>query len=304
MNGEIAVVGGTGYTGREIVSLLLKAGHSGIRVLTGHLDRPHPFGGSVKIYGLEFGDPSTIREALRGVRVLYNTYWVRFRRGDVSFERAVSNTAKLFEAAREEGVERVVHISITNPSLDSAYGYFRGKAAVEEELKRSGLSYAVLRPTIIFGKGDILINNMAWILRRFRFFPVFGSGEYKVTPVYVGDVASACISYAQTAANVVLDCVGPETYTFKGLLETIAKALGIKALIFGAPKSFSMLLGRILSLYLGEPVVTEEEVGALMDNLLFSNAEPLGSTRFSEWVAQNSQDLGRRFASEIERHYL
>jgi len=196
-----------------------------------------------------------------------------------------------------------VHISITNPSLDSAYGYFRGKAAVEEELKRSGLSYAILRPTIIFGRGDILINNMAWIIRRFRFFPVFGSGEYKVTPVYVGDVASACIRYANTTTNLVLDCVGPETYTFKGLLETIARAVGVKALIFGAPKAFSMLLGRILSLFLGEPVVTEEEVGALIDNLLCSSAEPLGSTRFSEWVTQNSQDLGTRFASEIQRHY-
>ncbi|PSN94505.1 hypothetical protein B9Q04_02090 [Candidatus Marsarchaeota G2 archaeon BE_D] len=304
MDDEIAVVGGTGYTGREIVSLLLKAGHSGVRVLTGHPDRPHPFGSSIRIYRLEFDDPSTMHGALRGVRVLYNTYWVRFRRGDVSFERAVSNTARLFEAAREEGVERVVHISITNPSLDSAYGYFRGKAAVEEELKRSGLSYAILRPTIIFGREDILINNMAWIIRRFRFFPVFGSGEYKVTPVYVGDVASACIKYAHTTTNVVLDCVGPETYTFKSLLETIARAVGVRALIFGSPKALSMLLGRILSLLLGEPVVTEEEVGALMDNLLYSSAEPLGSTRFSEWVTQNSQDLGVKFASEIQRHYI
>ncbi|MEM0120266.1 MAG: NAD(P)H-binding protein [Thermoprotei archaeon] len=300
---KVAVVGGTGYTGREIVRILLRIGRPEIRILTGHPTRPHPFGERVKIFALNFENKSELRRALKGVRFIYNTYWVRFRRGNVSFEGAVSNTAKLFDAAREEGVERVVHISITNPSLTSPYGYFKGKAQVEELLKKSGLSYAILRPTIIFGLGDILINNMAWVMRRFRFFPLFGSGKYRVTPVYVGDVASACVRYAHEEANLIRDCVGPETYTFRDLLKTIGSALGIRALIFAAPKGFTMFLGKILSLYLGEPIVTGEEVGALMDGLLCSDAQPLGLTRFSEWVSQNSQVLGLKFASEIQRHY-
>lgn len=296
------MVGGTGYTGKEIVRILLERGESDVRILTGHPNRPHPFGGRVKIFRLEFEVPK-LRAILNGVRCLYNTYWVRFERGNVSFESAVSNTLKLFEAAAQEGVERVVHISITNPSKDSPYGYFRGKAVLEESLAKSGLSYAILRPTVIFGLGDILVNNMAWVIRRFHFFPVFGSGEYKITPVYVGDVASACVEYAQKSENVVVDCVGPETYTFKNLVKTIARALRVRALVFGTPKSFALALGSILSFFLGEPIVTADEVGALMDNLLYSPARPLGRTRFSEWLKQNASLVGLKFASEIERHY-
>ncbi len=299
----VAVVGGTGYTGSEIVRLLLREEGVEVRVITGHPNRPHGFGDRIRVLRLSFDDPQRLRQSLKHVRVLYNTYWVRFKRGDVDFNKAVSNTIKLLDAAYDEGVERVVHISITNPSENSPYGYFRGKAQVEAYLKKRGLSYAVLRPTVVFGLGDILINNMTWIIRRFRFFPVFGSGEYRLTPVYVGDVAAACIDLAQSAHNTVVDCVGPESYTFKGLLETIADALQVRALITGSPKWLAMGLGRILSLYVGEPIVTSEEVGALMDNLLYSTAKPLGNTCFSSWIKQNATRVGLRFASEIARHY-
>lgn len=298
----VVVVGGTGYTGKEIVKRLLGRGETEIRILTGHPQRPHPFGNRVKVLRLVF-EEKELRAALRGVKTLYNTYWVRFRRGKVGFDTAVSNTLKLFEAAALEGVERVVHISITNPSKNSPYGYFRGKAILEESLMKSGLSYAILRPTVIFGLGDILINNMAWIIRRFRFFPVFGSGEYRITPVYVGDVAEACVEQAEKHRNVAQDCVGPETYTFRALLKTMAQAMGIRALIFGAPKNLVLALGSVLSFFLREPIVTREEVGALMDNLLYSEAEPLGKTRFSEWIKSHADLVGLRFASEIERHY-
>jgi uncharacterized protein YbjT (DUF2867 family) len=298
------VVGGTGYTGRRIVEILLGQGEKSVGILTGHPSRPHEFREHVSIHAFNFEDKAKLVESLRWTDTVYNTYWVRFKRGSVGFEQAVANSQTLFDACRAAGVRRVVHISITNPSEQSKYGYFKGKALVEKALMKTLDSYAVLRPTIVYGAGDILINNIAWIMRKYRFFPVFGSGEYRVTPVYVGDLATKAVELASKSGNFVVDAVGPESLTFRGLVSSLAEALDKKIRVVRTARSVAVFLGWILSLSLGEPVVTREEVGALMDELLFSEATPIGQTKFTEWVKQNSGSLGLRFASEIKRHYV
>jgi len=183
---EIHVVTGAfGYSGKYIARRLLGAGCQ-VRTLTNSPNRKHPFGGDLKAYRLDFENPSRLVESLRGAKVLYNTYWVRFNRAGFGHAVAVENTLKLLRAAREAGVERVVHLSITNPSEDSELEYFRGKARLERELIHSGLSYAILRPALLFGKEDILINNIAWCLRTFPLFAVFGDGQYRLQPIYSG----------------------------------------------------------------------------------------------------------------------
>ena len=104
------------------------------------------------------------------------------------FDLAVENTRMLFEAAKRAGVGRIVHFSVTNVSSGSALPYFRGKAQVEDMLVGLGIPYAIIRPTLVFGVGDLLLNNMAWALRRFPVFPVYGNGDYPVQPVYVEDL--------------------------------------------------------------------------------------------------------------------
>jgi NADH dehydrogenase len=103
-----------------------------VKTLTGHPDRPNPFGDRVSVASFHFEDPRKLAGHLRGTTTLYNTYWVRFPHGDITFERAVANSQTLIGAAREAGVRRIVHVSITNPSKDSPFEYFRGKARVEE----------------------------------------------------------------------------------------------------------------------------------------------------------------------------
>ena len=101
-------------------------------------------------------------------------------------------------------------VSITNSSEDSPLPYFRGKAAVERIVIESGLSYAIVRPSVIFGGEDILINNIAWLLRRFPVFAVPGSGDYRLQPVCVEDVAEIAVDAACDEGSVALDAVGPE----------------------------------------------------------------------------------------------
>src|SRR5438132_2533792 len=159
------VTGAFSYSGSHIARRLLDAGRR-VRTLSFHPDRPHPLRASVQARPYRFDDPEALTRSLEGVSTLYNTFWVRFDHGHTSFEQAIERSRSLFTAAHRAGVKRIVHLSITNPSVSSPLPYFRGKALVEDALAQAGVPYSIVRPTLIFG-GDheVLVNNIAWILR-------------------------------------------------------------------------------------------------------------------------------------------
>jgi len=212
-----AVTGAFGYSGRYIAARLLEAGHELI-TLTNSTGRPNPFGERVRPAPFSFDNPAALERTLQGVDVLYNTYWVRFNHRDFTHAQAVQNTLTLFEAARRAGVRRVVHVSITNPSENSPLEYFRCKAKLELALLESGLSHAILRPAVLFGREDILINNIAWSLRRFPVFPVFGDGSYRLQPIYVDDLAELAVAQGRQSGNAIVNAIGPETFTYRELI--------------------------------------------------------------------------------------
>jgi NADH dehydrogenase len=296
------VTGAFSFTGKYIARRLLAMGEP-VRTLTGHPRRPHPFGGDVEVMPLAFDRPVELTQALRGASTLYNTYWIRFAYGAVTFERAVQNTLTLFQAARDAGVGRIVHVSITGASVRSALPYFRGKALIEEALAASGLGYAILRPTVIFGSEDILINNIAWILRTLPVFAVPGDGRYRVQPVHVDDVARIAVDAGHQTASVVVDAVGPETYAYEDLVRLVAGAVGRRARIAHLPPALVLLAGRLLGGLVRDVVLTRDEIAGLMAGLLVSAGPPTGATRLSRWLLENSATVGARYASELGRHY-
>lgn len=297
---RVAVTGAFGYSGRYIARRLVAAGHQVI-TLTNSPNRAHGFGSAVEAYRFNFGAPRKLAESLRGTEVLINTYWVRFDHALFTHSEAVENSRILFRAAAEAGVRRIVHVSITNPDPGSDLPYFSGKAAVEQALFESGLSYCVLRPTVLFGKEDVLINNIAWALRRLPVFGVFGSGEYRLQPIYVDDLAGAAVSEAEETDNRIVNAIGPETFTFRGLVETIARAIGVRRRIVSVPPALGYLAGRFLGRVVGDVVITREEIRGLMEGRLYVDDPPLGTTRLSDWVAEHRDTLGRRYTSEMAR---
>jgi NADH dehydrogenase len=296
------VTGAFGYTGRYITERLLNAGRS-VRTLTGHPNRPHPFGDAVAVAPLDFEDRRGLEQHLRGASTLYNTYWVRFPYGDVTFERAVRNSETLIEAAREAGVGRIVHVSITNPSQDSPFPYFAGKAHVEELVRASGLGFALVRPTVVFGREDILINNLAFILRRLPVFGVPGSGSYRVRPVSVTDVADICVRAGETHEDQVVDAVGPEIFTFEELLRAIAGAIGRRVAFVHVPTQMALVAASAIGRVVGDVLVTRDELGGLMAELVTTDGPATGRGVLTEWIAENAATIGRRYASEVSRHF-
>lgn len=299
-SGVSAVTGAFGYSGRYIAQRLLDAGGE-VVTLTNSSHRPDPFEGRVKSYPLDFHQPHNLTDALRGVSVLYNTYWVRFNHRLFTHREAVANTKTLFDAAREAGVERVVHVSITNPSENSPLEYFRGKAELERALVASGLSYAILRPTVLFGKQDILINNIAWMLRRFPVFGVFGDGRYRMQPIYVDDLAGLAVRQGGGTDNVVIDAIGPETFAYRELVTVIGRAIGRPRPVISVPPSLAYYVAAGVGKVIGDVVITRDEIRGLMDDLLYVDAPPAGATRLTTWVGEHKSTLGVRYANELAR---
>jgi NADH dehydrogenase len=301
MNTELHVVTGAyGYTGKYIASQLLQDGHN-VRTLTNSKPLPDLFDGQVETYPLAFDNPGKLVESLRGAKVLYNTYWVRFNHKRFSHASAVENTKRLFDAAKTAGVERIVHVSITNPSVNSPFEYFQGKGELEEYLKELGLSYAILRPAVFFGKEGILINNIAWMLRRFPIYGLFGDGSYGIQPIHVEDFAKLAIVVGRQTENITLDATGPESFTFKELVRALGNIIDCPRPIISIPPWLGLLAGSLVGLFVRDVVITREEIGGLMAGLLAVDSEPLGTTKLTEWAERQKNNLGKKYASELAR---
>ena len=272
-----------------------------VRTITNSTGRQSPLQGRIEARPFNFDQPDRLVESLRGASVLYNTYWVRFNASDFRHSTAVENTITLFRAAKEAGVERLVHVSITNPSEDSPLEYFHGKAVLERALRESGLSYAILRPTVLFGEQDILINNIAWLLRRFPVFGVFGTGQYRLQPIFVDDLASLAVAQGASRENAIINAIGPETFTYRSLVRTIGQAIGRVRPIFSIQPALGTILGWALGQVVGDVVITRPEIEGLMAELLYVDSPPAGATSLSAWARDHSSSLGIRYSSEMAR---
>jgi uncharacterized protein YbjT (DUF2867 family) len=294
------VTGAFGFSGKYIARRLLDAGHR-VRTLTNSMGRRNPFGDAIEVRPLDFEREDQLADSLRGAKVLYNTYWVRFNYATFGHSTAVENTLTLFRAAKKAGVARVVHVSITNPSENSRLEYFRGKAQLERALIESGLSYAILRPAVLFGREDILINNIAWTLRKTPVFFIFGDGKYHLQPIYVDDLAKLAIEQGRSIENAIINAIGPETFTYRQLVRTLAEMLGKRRLLISVPAGVGYLGGSVIGWFLRDKMFTREEIEGLMADLLHVDAPPAGETKLTDWVRENADQLGVRYASELAR---
>jgi len=297
---KVAVTGAFGYSGSYIARRLLERGHEVI-TLTNSPKRPNPLGDRVRAYPFHFEEPPRLRETLAGVDVLINTYWVRFDHRLFTHQAAVANTKRLFAAARAAGVGRIVHVSIANPDAHSPLPYFSGKAELEASLKSLGVSHTILRPTVLFGKEDVLINNIAWALRHLPVFGVFGRGDYRLQPIHVDDFAALAVEAVFANQDEVIDAVGPETFPYRDLVQTIKRTLGAKCLIIRVHPWLGYWAGRMVGRWLGDVMITREEIQGLMEGRLCTQAIPRGTVRLSEWIAEHKETLGRHYTSEMAR---
>ncbi|HEX3930245.1 MAG TPA: NAD-dependent epimerase/dehydratase family protein [Nocardioides sp.] len=294
------VTGAFSYSGAAVAAELRRRGRA-VRTLTNH---PAPEALGMEVHPLDLTNPDALRRSLTGVDVLYNTYWVRFPHGEVTFDAAVEASARLFEAAAEAGVRRIVHVSITHADVASPYAYFRGKGRVERSLAACGVSHAVVRPAILFGGEGVLINNIAWLMRRFPVMLVGGGGDYRVRGIHVADLATLMADLGDEEGTTTTDAVGPQSLAFVDLLGHLRTATGSHTRFAPVPgrafPAVTWALGRVLR----DTLLTREEYLAMADGLADSDAPSTGATSITEWIARNGDSLGRTYAHELRRHFL
>lgn len=281
-----SVTGATSFTGRFVARRLTEAGHD-VRSL-GRAD---------------LADADRLAAALTGTDTLYNTFWIRFERGPITYRWAIERSRLLFDAARRAGVRRIVHLSVINASHDAPTAYFRAKAVVEDALRTSGISHAIVRPTVTFGPGDILVNNLAWTLRRLPAFGIPGDGRYPIQPVHVEDVAAVAVRAGALTEDVTLDAGGPDTFTFSEFVALVRQAIGSRAVLVRMPVAASLAAAKVIGLLVRDVVLTSHEVTELQRHLMFSEEPPAGTIRLADWLGANADGLGRHWASELDRHF-
>ena len=296
------VTGAFGFTGKYISDLLIKKGEK-VRTLTSKTDI-NLYNENIEVFQYNFEDKEYLIKAMSGAEKLFNTYWIRFPYKSHTFEKVVFRTKILIDCAKEADIKKIIHISVSNANSKSKLNYFKYKGIVEEMIKDSKIDYFILRPTIIFGKESILINNIAWFLRKFPIFIVFGKGKYLVQPIFIEDIAKIAVLESDNSANKIIDIVGPEVFEFKEMVNFIKTKISSKCKILYLPTFLFQIFIPILNFLTKDVVLTKEELKALKENLLYSKEEPIGQKKFTDWIEENKFDVGKEYFSELLRHYI
>jgi NADH dehydrogenase len=184
--------------------------------------------------------------------------------------------------------------------------YYCNKGRIERLVRESGLDYTILRPAIVVGPGDILVNNIAFFLRRLPVFTIFGRGDYRVQPITVDAFADIAVQAIDGEyAGATLPVAGPNDWMFVDMVRAVRAAVRSRALIVQAPASFALAGLKIAGLLLGDVVLTRDEVKGLTREYLYA-PEPLRrGADFAEWLARPAvaSTLGRNYESELARHF-
>jgi len=300
---RIAITGAFSYTGKHLGRRLLEDGHR-LVALTNHRGDSRLDGRAIPAFPLNFGDPNQLRDALADIDVLFNTFWIRFEHGTATFNSAVRDSEVLITAAKAAGVRRIIHVSIANPSTSAHQPYYRGKAQVEDIVRKSGLAYSIVRPTVIYGHGDVLINNIAWFLRHTPVFGIPGDGHYRIQPVFIEDYAELLARLGtKSQATLEIDAVGPDIFEFQEFVRAIKDAIGSRSILLNLPPRLALAAIQPFGFLVKDTVLTKEEINSLMEGLLVSRHPATCETKFRHWLLRNPHELGRSYASEMGRHF-
>jgi uncharacterized protein YbjT (DUF2867 family) len=299
---SVTLTGAFSYTGRYIGQELLRRKIS-FQSLTNH-PRPSVFpSASIPVAPLQFQDAPSLIATLRKSTILVNTYWIRYPAKGISHETAVQNIEFLVQCAKQAGIHKIIHISVSNPSKDSQLSYYKGKAEAEEIIQQSGIPFTILRPTLVFGKEDVLLHNIAWLLRYFPFFVFPSPSTCFIQPIFAEEVGCFAVESIHSYPNQTMDLAGPEVVSMKEMVQKIGRATGYTRPIYSTSLGITMAAVRILNTILHDRIITEEEILGLQNNLLVSSQPPLGKISFSDWLVQEGSSLCSHYINDYKRFF-
>jgi uncharacterized protein YbjT (DUF2867 family) len=299
----VVITGASGFIGGAIAARLIDRAE--VRGLTSHPAKDR-FAGRVRSFGYDFDDPARMAPAFRDADVFVNSYYIRFPYRGLTFDHAVARTASLLAQAHAAGVRRIVHVSVSNADERSDLPYYRNKARIEHLVAQSGIGFTILRPALVVGDGDILVNNIAYFLRRLPVFTIFGGGRYRLQPITLDAFAEIAVEAIDGGhADATLPVAGPSDWAFIDLVDAVRRGVGSRSRIVSAPAWFALAGLKVAGLLLRDVVLTPDEIKGLTREYLFAERPIRRGADFAEWLADPRvrSTLGRRYQSELARHF-
>lgn len=279
MQGLVTVFGGSGFVGTQIVHALARQGWR-IRIASRKPGRAYdtqPFGdvGQIQRVRADVTDRVSVARALEGAVACVNLPGVLHGKFEAIHVDGARNVA---EACAALGVQRLVHISAIGADIDSPSGYARTKGEGEQAVRRAFPDATVLRPSIVFGPEDGFFNRFAAMASFSPVLPLFGGGETRYQPVYVGDVAQAVArALIDTAApGQTYELAGPSTYTFKELMQLILRETGKARILLPLPHAAATMIGMVgnVQALVMEPILTTDQALLLRQDNVASPERP------------------------------
>src|SRR5580704_14234733 len=224
--GKAIVFGGTGFLGRRVVQCLLERDFS-VRVASRHPERtgvlfPGPRLGIESIYA-DINDDRSVADALANIGSAVTAVSLYAESGQQTFHSVhVTGAARVARLAREARVRQLIHVSGIGSDAGSSSPYIRSRGEGEMVVREALPAVALIRPSVMFGRGDAFVAPVTRMLRRLPIFPLFGRGQTQLQPAHVEDVAEAIARAIQTARPRYYEFGGPRIYTNRALLQMLA----------------------------------------------------------------------------------
>lgn len=275
----ITIFGGQGLVGRYTVRALAKAGY---RMRVG-VRRPNSAGyltsmgnvGQIQLCKVDVRNEDAVRAALKGAHAAINLAGALYQRGQSYDDVHVTAAAAIAKAAKDAGVQTLVHVSAIGADAKAESAYARSKAEGERVVRENFPEAAILRPSAIFGPEDKFFNQFAAMARYFPALPLPGGGHTKLQPVFAGDVAAAiekCLEDPATRGQTY-ELGGPHVYTFREMMEVILRETGRKRLLVSVPYPLMMLKATFLGLVPGSPLTRDLVKFARIDDVVSPSAK-------------------------------
>ncbi|MGH9196656.1 MAG: complex I NDUFA9 subunit family protein [Acidimicrobiia bacterium] len=273
--GLVTVFGGTGFLGRRIVERLGAAG-ARVRVAVRHTtEGVPPQGGDVDVVYADVRDGTSVARAVRDSDAVVNAVGLYVEQGEATFQAVhVDGAQQVARAAREAGIPRLIHISGIGADVNSESSYVRCRALGELAVREACPEATILRPSVLFGRGDALFRSVAAITRISPVFPLFGDGSTRLQPVFVGDVAEAVIKAVGSPSGngEVYELGGPRVYRYKELVQLVLVHLKRRRVLVPMPFFVWAIQATLLGILPNPPLTRDQVTLMRRDNVVSDTA--------------------------------
>ena len=265
----ILVVGGTGFIGHHLIKRLRKDDLPVRAVVRTPAGAPALKALGAEVVSGDIADPQSLKAAAEGVERIVHLVGIIQEAPGVTFQSVhVDGTRNLLNAAKKAGVRHIFYQSALGTRINAKSRYHQTKWQAEELVRASGIPFSILRPSLIYGPGDLFTIRLSKMIKLWRVLPVIGSGRSKIQPIFIGDEVE-CVRKIVTSdsyVNGTYEIGGPEQLTYEEVMREIAEAMGVKRPMVHLPLFLMKFVARVMEAVLKKPPITMDQLIVLQED--------------------------------------